>query len=100
MDNNSLVILPTYNEATNIISITSRILACAANVDVLIVDDNSPDGTGQIADSISSNSPDRIQVLHRTRAASRDPLLESPGVSVFVWMRQRDEAGIAETGLQ
>ena len=73
MDNKSLVILPTYNEATNIISITSRILACSANVDILIVDDNSPDGTGQIADSISSNSSDRIHVLHRTHKGGLGP---------------------------
>ena len=44
--NNSLVIVPTYNEAENIVNIINHILSLSVQFDILIVDDNSPDGTG------------------------------------------------------
>lgn len=59
----TLVIIPTYNERENLASIAARVLALDA-VDLLIVDDNSPDGTGQIADRLSLEDP-RVHVLHR-----------------------------------
>ncbi|MBI5508826.1 MAG: polyprenol monophosphomannose synthase [Deltaproteobacteria bacterium] len=59
----SVVLLPTYNEAENIREITPLILA-AAPVDLWILDDNSPDGTGAIADALAASEP-RIQVVHR-----------------------------------
>lgn len=62
----TLVIVPTYNEAENIESIIDRILRAAPTVDVLVVDDGSPDGTGLLADGISSADP-RVRVLHRAR---------------------------------
>lgn len=59
----SVVLLPTYNEADNLERIVSAILA-AAPVDVLILDDNSPDGTGALADALAAASA-RVQVVHR-----------------------------------
>ena len=61
----SLVVLPTYNERDNIQPIVAAILAQAPEFDVLVVDDNSPDGTGQIADRLASEQPGRVSVLHR-----------------------------------
>jgi dolichol-phosphate mannosyltransferase len=59
----ALVCLPTYDEAENIGPITAAILA-AGPVDILVIDDNSPDGTGRIADEIAAREP-RVHVLHR-----------------------------------
>ena len=62
----TLVIIPTYDEAENVRSIVERTLAATdADVHVLVVDDNSPDGTGDIADQIASET-DRVHVMHRT----------------------------------
>ncbi len=58
------VIIPTYNEAENIPSLVERILGLEVKVDVLIVDDNSPDGTGQVADALARTTS-RVQVIHR-----------------------------------
>jgi dolichol-phosphate mannosyltransferase len=60
----TLVVLPTYNEKDNLEPMLDAILAYAA-VDVLVVDDGSPDGTGQIADRIAAANP-RVSVLHRS----------------------------------
>jgi dolichol-phosphate mannosyltransferase len=61
-----LVIIPTYNEARNIAAVTGRLRAAVPDADVLIADDNSPDGTGKIADELASEDPDgRVHVLHR-----------------------------------
>ncbi len=59
-----LVILPTYNECENIAEIVPAILRQNNNIDVLIVDDASPDGTGEVADRMAAENP-RIHVLHR-----------------------------------
>lgn len=60
----SVVVLPTYNEIDNLELVTAKILQMG-DFDVLIVDDNSPDGTGQLADQLSLKHPGRVQVLHR-----------------------------------
>ena len=60
----TLVVIPTYNEKENVREITAAVLAHAPWADVLVVDDNSPDGTGKIADELSAAEP-RIHVLHR-----------------------------------
>ena len=62
--NLTLVVIPTYNERENIAEITARVLRSASEVDVLVVDDNSPDGTGALASALASGH-DRINVLHR-----------------------------------
>lgn len=59
----TLVCLPTYNERENIAAIVADVLAVAP-VDVLVIDDGSPDGTGAIADAIAETEP-RVSVLHR-----------------------------------
>ncbi len=58
------VIIPTYNERDNLELIVTRVRASAPPVDILIVDDNSPDGTGEIADKLAA-SDTRIHVMHR-----------------------------------
>ena len=60
----TLVIIPTYNESENIGRIVPLVLEKDASINVLIVDDNSPDGTGQIADEMA-NQDERISVIHR-----------------------------------
>jgi dolichol-phosphate mannosyltransferase len=60
----ALVIIPTYNEAENIKSIVDRVRAAVPEAHVLVADDNSPDGTGELADEIAAGD-DHVQVLHR-----------------------------------
>jgi glycosyltransferase involved in cell wall biosynthesis len=59
------VIVPTYNEKENITSLVEQILALDIKPRVIIVDDNSPDGTGQIADMLAVQNPGRVSVIHR-----------------------------------
>jgi len=70
MSRDTLVIVPTYNEHENIRALAARIMSLSTPVDLLIVDDNSPDGTGQIADELAAHH-DTIRVLHR---ATKDGL--------------------------
>ena len=66
MKSDSLVIIPTYNEKENIRNIINAVLAITEHqFDVLIVDDNSPDGTGDIVDEMIAERPDRIHILKR-----------------------------------
>jgi dolichol-phosphate mannosyltransferase len=60
----AIVCLPTYNERDNVVPITEAILAATPEVDVLVIDDNSPDGTGDLADGLAAREP-RVHVLHR-----------------------------------
>jgi dolichol-phosphate mannosyltransferase len=60
----TLVIIPTYNEAENIKSIVRRVRQSVPEAHVLVADDNSPDGTGKIADELAAQD-DQVQVLHR-----------------------------------
>ena len=64
----TLVVVPTYNEADNIVAFLAAVRAAAPEADILVVDDNSPDGTGQLADQ-SASDLGRIKVLHRTGKA-------------------------------
>jgi dolichol-phosphate mannosyltransferase len=59
------VIIPTYNEKENIAELVGRILALSMSVRVIVVDDNSPDGTGQIADELAGQNS-RVSVIHRS----------------------------------
>ncbi|MGE5644806.1 MAG: polyprenol monophosphomannose synthase [Acidobacteriota bacterium] len=63
----AIAVIPTYNESANLEELVRRIEACAPGLDLLVVDDNSPDGTGEIADRLSAARPGRISVLHRER---------------------------------
>ena len=58
------VIIPTYNERENLDSIAARVRTAVPEADVLVVDDNSPDGTGELADKLSAGD-EQIHVLHR-----------------------------------
>ncbi|MCJ7745620.1 MAG: glycosyltransferase, partial [Actinobacteria bacterium] len=59
-----VIIIPTYNEKENIEGIVQDILNLECGVSILIVDDNSPDGTGKIADRLSEKVPE-VHVRHR-----------------------------------
>jgi dolichol-phosphate mannosyltransferase len=61
-----VVVIPTYNESENLGRLVGQILNSRPELDVLVVDDNSPDGTGEIADELATCEP-RVAVLHRTR---------------------------------
>lgn len=62
---NTTFVIPTYNEAENIPKLVQAILDLPVIVNLLIVDDNSPDGSGDIAEQLKSDHPGRIQVMHR-----------------------------------
>ena len=62
--NKTLVVVPTYNERENLPPLAQRLLNLPVPVNMLVVDDNSPDGTGDVADQFSRENP-RVHVLHR-----------------------------------
>lgn len=62
--NGVLVIIPTFNEAANIASIVTRVRAAQPAAHILVVDDNSPDGTGEIVEKLSAEDAS-VQILHR-----------------------------------
>lgn len=71
---NIMVVMPTYNERENLQPMVETLLALpGTELRVLVVDDNSPDGTGQIADELSGRYPDRVHVLHRTQKDGLGP---------------------------
>jgi dolichol-phosphate mannosyltransferase len=74
------VCIPTYNERENLALIVGRVRAAVAAADVLVIDDNSPDGTGQIADDLAAKDP-QVHVLHRTQKAG----LGAAYVAGFTW---------------
>ena len=59
-----LVIIPTYNETLTLPTIMARVRASVPEAQVLVIDDNSPDGTGALADSIAAQDTN-VQVMHR-----------------------------------
>ena len=63
--NQTLIIVPTYNERENFPRMAEKLLSLPVAIDVLVVDDNSPDGTGKLADELAAKHP-QIKVLHRT----------------------------------
>jgi dolichol-phosphate mannosyltransferase len=63
--NKTLVVVPTYNERENLSPLVKRILALPCPTHILVVDDNSPDGTGKLADELAAGNSS-VQVLHRT----------------------------------
>ncbi|HZN55849.1 MAG TPA: polyprenol monophosphomannose synthase [Candidatus Polarisedimenticolaceae bacterium] len=62
---NPVIVIPTYDEAAALPSLLDRILAVTPAFDVIVVDDGSPDGTGEIADLYARRNPARIRVIHR-----------------------------------
>ena len=65
----TLVIVPTYNERANLEPLTERILRLPQPVELLVVDDTSPDGTGQVPDQLAARHPKNVHVLHRPSKA-------------------------------
>jgi dolichol-phosphate mannosyltransferase len=82
--NHTLVVVPTFNERENIIPLTQRLLGLNPAVDLLVVDDNSPDGTGKLADELSSKHPS-VHVLHRTEKSG----LGRAYIAGFKWALER-----------
>jgi len=66
----TLIIIPTYNEAANITDVIRRIQETNLNLDILIIDDNSPDGTGNIVDKFVN---DRIHIIHNEKKSGLGP---------------------------
>jgi dolichol-phosphate mannosyltransferase len=87
----TLVIIPTYNEKENIERMAEAVLAASPVADLLFVDDNSPDGTGQLADGLSEKH-ERIHVLHRT---AKDGLGRAY-IAGFKWALERNYAFVME----
>ena len=66
MKSDSVVIIPTYNEKENISNMIHTVLAIAEHqFDILVIDDNSPDGTGEIVDGLVAEHPDRVHIIKR-----------------------------------
>src|SRR5207253_22222 len=87
----SLVVLPTYNELENVQAILNAIADQPPHSDVLVVDDNSPDGTGHIADRLAEAEP-RIQVMHRAGKLG----LGTAYIEGFLWALAREYEYIFE----
>jgi dolichol-phosphate mannosyltransferase len=87
----TLVVMPTYNELENLPVIVPRVLSQRHGIDVLIVDDNSPDGTGEMADQMASED-ERIHVLHREGKLG----LGTAYIAGFKWALEHDYEYIFE----
>ena len=87
----ALVIIPTYNERENITRIIDLVLYQDPSIDVLIIDDGSPDGTGQLADEIAAVNP-RVNVIHRPSKMG----LGTAYVAGFKWALERAYAYVFE----
>ena len=87
----ALVIVPTYNEAENLPLVVPRILEQDERIEVLVVDDNSPDGTGRMADEMAADGP-RVHVLHREGKLG----LGTAYLTGFRWALERDYEFIFE----
>ncbi len=88
----TLVVIPTYNERENLPRIVPLVLDTDESVDVLVVDDGSPDGTGAIADGLAAQWPERVHVLHRSGKEG----LGRAYVDGFRWALSRTYARICE----
>ncbi|GAA4661769.1 polyprenol monophosphomannose synthase [Gordonia humi] len=89
----ALVVVPTFNERENLPLITERLFTSLGDVHLLIVDDSSPDGTGEVADALAADdAADRIHVLHRT---AKDGLGKAY-LAGFAWGLDRDYRVIVE----
>ncbi|MBK9519436.1 MAG: polyprenol monophosphomannose synthase [Anaeromyxobacter sp.] len=87
----ALVCLPTYDERENLGPMVEAVLAVAPQVDILVIDDNSPDGTGRLADELAARQP-RVKVLHR---AGKEGLGKAY-LAGFAWALARDYGLVLE----
>ena len=81
----ALIVMPTYNESANLAWIVERIRAAQPEIDILVADDGSPDGTGEIADRLAADDP-HVHVLHRVSKQG----LGSAYRAGFAWGLARD----------
>jgi dolichol-phosphate mannosyltransferase len=82
-----VVVIPTYNEADNLPTITAELMALGiGGLEILIVDDASPDGTGRIADDLAQRYPDTFHVIHRQGKLG----LGTAYVQGFTWALERN----------
>ena len=88
----ALICIPTYNEAENLPLIVAAVLEQVPGAHVLVIDDNSPDGTGTLADGLHEADPDRVHVLHRI---AKDGLGRAY-MAGFAWALERDYAFVFE----
>ena len=88
----TIVVIPTYNEADNIEKITSAVMTAQPDVHILVVDDSSPDGTGEIAEKLAAGSSGRMHVMHR---ATKDGLGRAY-IAGFNWALERDYDAMIE----
>ena len=91
MPEKALVIIPTYNERDNITQIVPAVLAQDPSLEVLVVDDGSPDGTGAVVDGMAAADP-RIHVVHRAGKLG----LGTAYIAGFKWALARDYAYVFE----
>ena len=89
--NRIVIVMPTYNERQNLESIAVRVRAALPEADLLVVDDNSPDGTGDLADKLAETDP-HVQVMHRTGKAG----LGKAYIAGFGWALERGYDVIVE----
>ena len=87
-----VVVVPTYNEAENLPSLVSALFALPLDLNILVVDDNSPDGTGQIAEELAKANPGRVNVMHRPGKLG----LSSAYLQAFHALFDRDVDAIAQ----
>lgn len=85
------VIMPTYNERENVEAMAGRVRAAVPDADLLVVDDNSPDGTGDLADKLAAEDP-HIHVLHRPGKAG----LGAAYLAGFQWALDRGYGAMVE----
>jgi dolichol-phosphate mannosyltransferase len=85
------VIMPTYNERANVESTAGRVRHAVPDADLLVVDDNSPDGTGDLADKIAAEDP-HVHVLHRERKAG----LGAAYIAGFRWALEQGYGVVVE----
>jgi dolichol-phosphate mannosyltransferase len=88
----TLVIIPTYNERENLPLIVGRVHTAQPDVHILVVDDGSPDGTGELANELSLADPDRVHVMHRV---SKDGL-GAAYLAGFAWGLSREYSVLVE----
>ena len=86
-----LVCIPTYNERENLLRVVERVRAAVPAADVLVLDDNSPDGTGQVADELVAADP-QVHVLHRPGKHG----LGNAYLAGFAWALERGYGAIVE----
>jgi dolichol-phosphate mannosyltransferase len=91
MTERALIVVPTYNERDNVNEVATAFLAAVEGAEILFVDDNSPDGTGEVLDGIAAENP-RIHVMHRPGKLG----LGTAYLDGFRWGLERDYAYLFE----